>query len=212
MPKTYNQNCSLAFALDLLGERWTLLIIRELLAGPRRFTDLMTNLPGIGPNLLTKRLNELKNAGLLNQKRFSQPVSFQGWELTESGYDLEETVTSLAKWGLRSYNRCFDTSNHWSAHWNFLACQARFQPGIVFEEEVKGFIKIDDYEHSLTFYGKNLTFGHLPREQCDFVLEAEGHEFAALFAAQDRKKAIEASNISISGNMEAFAKSMACFI
>ena len=212
MPKSYQQNCSLAFALDQLGERWTLLIIRELLGGPRRFGDLMVNLPGIGPNLLTKRLNELKSRDLVVRKKFVQPMAFQGWELTPSGYDLEDAVVALAKWGLRSYSQSYSGDNHWSAHWNFLACQARFQPKVEFNETIHGHITVDGFEHSLTFFSHDLKYGHVPKDQCHFAVEAEGKEFAALFAEKDREKAVKKSKITITGDMEAFAKTMACFL
>nr|MDQ3936471.1 helix-turn-helix transcriptional regulator [Actinomycetota bacterium] len=78
MPRRYNQFCALARALDVVGERWTLLIVRELLLGPKRFTDLLAALPGIGRNLLAARLHELKAAGVLEAEPGSGPGPVPG--------------------------------------------------------------------------------------------------------------------------------------
>ncbi len=97
--KSYNQYCGLAYALDRIGERWTLLIIRELSAGPRRFTDLIEGLPGISPNLLTERLKELEQEGLLRRRKLPPPAASNVYELTAVGQALEPTLLELGKWG-----------------------------------------------------------------------------------------------------------------
>lgn len=98
MARTYNQDCILAHALDLLGERWTLLIIRDLFLGPQRFGDLQAGLPGIGANLLSKRLKELEEAGLITAMRSS---GVKGrYRLTETGEALRPTIRTLMKWSI----------------------------------------------------------------------------------------------------------------
>ncbi|MEQ1930255.1 MAG: helix-turn-helix domain-containing protein [Parvularculaceae bacterium] len=98
MSRTYNQDCVLAYALDLLGERWTFLIIRELFLGPRRFGDLHGALPGIGTNLLSKRLKELEEAGLVVTPA---PAESRGqYRLTDAGEDLRPVVRSLMFWSI----------------------------------------------------------------------------------------------------------------
>lgn len=98
MARTYNQDCILAHALDLLGERWTLLIIRDLFLGPQRFGDLQAGLPGIGANLLSKRLKELEEAGLVTTLT-SGGVKGR-YRLTETGEALRTTVRTLMKWSI----------------------------------------------------------------------------------------------------------------
>ncbi|MEW5960470.1 MAG: winged helix-turn-helix transcriptional regulator [Chloroflexota bacterium] len=97
--RSYNQYCGLAYALDIVGERWTLLIIRELMAGPRRFTDLMDGLPGMSTNLLAERLKSLEQRGLLCRRVLPPPAGSTVYELTALGQTLETTLLELGKWG-----------------------------------------------------------------------------------------------------------------
>jgi DNA-binding HxlR family transcriptional regulator len=97
--RSYNQYCGLAYALDIVGERWTLLIIRELIPGPRRFTDLMDGLPGISTNLLSERLKSLKQQGIVRRRVLPPPAGSTVYELTPLGQALESTLLELGKWG-----------------------------------------------------------------------------------------------------------------
>src|ERR671929_273611 len=97
--KSYNQYCGLAYALDRVGERWTLLIIRELAAGPRRFSDLLSGLPGISTNLLSERLKELEQQGLLRRRKLPPPAASSVYELTAVGQALEPALLELGRWG-----------------------------------------------------------------------------------------------------------------
>lgn len=97
--RSYNQYCGLAYALDIVGERWTLLIVRELVAGPRRFTDLLNGLPGISTNMLTERLKCLEQQGLLQRRVLPPPASSAVYELTAQGQALEPALLELGRWG-----------------------------------------------------------------------------------------------------------------
>ncbi|MFN8440782.1 MAG: winged helix-turn-helix transcriptional regulator [Caldilineaceae bacterium] len=97
--RSYNQLCGLAYALDVVGERWTILVIRELVAGPRRFTDLMDGLPGISTNLLTERLKELEQHGVIQRRVLPPPAASTVYQLTKLGKALEPTLLELGKWG-----------------------------------------------------------------------------------------------------------------
>ncbi|HZD55407.1 MAG TPA: winged helix-turn-helix transcriptional regulator [Anaerolineales bacterium] len=97
--RSYNQFCALAYALDVVGDRWTLLVIRELLAGPRRFTDLMQGLPGISTNLLSERLKSLERQGILGRRVLPPPAGSAVYQLTPLGWGLETAVLELGKWG-----------------------------------------------------------------------------------------------------------------
>jgi DNA-binding HxlR family transcriptional regulator/putative sterol carrier protein len=98
--RSYEQYCPLASALDLLGERWTLLVIRELLWGPQRYTDLVEALPGIGTNLLAGRLRDLESAGVVRRRTLPPPAASAVYELSEHGERLREPLMALAKWGI----------------------------------------------------------------------------------------------------------------
>src|SRR5437762_7857993 len=98
--RSYGQFEGLARALDVVGERWTLLLIRELLLGPRRYTDLLDGLPGIGTNLLARRLRQLEAAGVVRKSRTPPPSPSAVYELTDRGRELEPALLVLARWGM----------------------------------------------------------------------------------------------------------------
>lgn len=100
--RRYDDACGTAHALDLIGERWALLVMRELMLGPKRFGDLRADLPGISANVLTQRLEGLEAAGLLVRRRLPPPASTQVYELTPWGYEAEPIVQSLGRWAARS--------------------------------------------------------------------------------------------------------------
>jgi DNA-binding HxlR family transcriptional regulator len=100
--RRYADACGTAHALDLIGERWALLVMRELMLGPKRFSDLRSDLPGISANVLTQRLEGLEAAGLLVRRRLPPPISARVYELTPWGYEAEPIVQSLGKWAARS--------------------------------------------------------------------------------------------------------------
>jgi DNA-binding HxlR family transcriptional regulator len=100
--RTYGEGCGIAHALDLVGERWALLVVRELLLGPKRFTDLRAGLPNASPNVLAQRLRELERAGLVQRRRLPPPAGSRVYELTAWGRELEPIVLALGGWGVRS--------------------------------------------------------------------------------------------------------------
>ena len=100
--RKYDDGCAVSHALDLIGERWALLIVRELLLGPKRFTDLRAGVSGASPDVLAQRLRELKDAGVVRQRKLPRPVGSRVYELTDWGGELEPIVTQLGRWGSRS--------------------------------------------------------------------------------------------------------------
>ena len=97
--KRYDQYCPIAHALELIGDRWALLIVRELLQGPKRYTDLAAQLPGIGTNILAARLRELEAAGLVSRETFAEVPPRVEYSLTTRGRALRPVVDALASWG-----------------------------------------------------------------------------------------------------------------
>lgn len=100
MGRTYDQHCSLALALDVVGDRWALLIIRDLLLGPRRFGELLEGLPGIGTDILTARLRDMESAGLVSHRQEGRASWYQ---LTDEGRALQPAMRELAIWGVRRF-------------------------------------------------------------------------------------------------------------
>lgn len=100
--KRYDDACGLAHALELIGERWALLVLRELMLGPRRFSELKADLPGISANVLTQRLTELERRGLVRKTKLPPPASVQVYEATRWGMDARPLMGQLGKWAARS--------------------------------------------------------------------------------------------------------------
>jgi len=116
----YQQYCGLARALDVAGDRWTLLIVRELMRGPRRFTDLIDGLPGVSRRLLTERLRDLERDGIITRQDLPPPVARQLYELTDDGRDLAEATIPLVAWGARRLGER-QPAEAFRAHWAALA-------------------------------------------------------------------------------------------
>ncbi|MCC7348865.1 MAG: transcriptional regulator [Variibacter sp.] len=100
--RSYDDACGAAHALDLVGERWALLVMRELMLGPKRFSELRADLPGISANVLTQRLEQLDAAGVLVRRKLPPPASVQVYELTPWGYESEPIFQTLGRWAARS--------------------------------------------------------------------------------------------------------------
>jgi DNA-binding HxlR family transcriptional regulator len=101
-PRSYLDGCIAAHGLDLVGERWALLVVRELVFGPKRFSDLRAGLPGISPNVLTQRLEELEAASVVTRRRLPPPAAASVYELTDWGRGLEPVIVAIAGWAVRS--------------------------------------------------------------------------------------------------------------
>jgi DNA-binding HxlR family transcriptional regulator len=97
--RSYGDLCGIARALDVIGERWALLVVRELILGPKRFTDLRAGLPHVGPDVLAQRLRELEHAGVLHRRTLAPPAGSRVYELTDRGRALEPVLLELGRWG-----------------------------------------------------------------------------------------------------------------
>lgn len=141
--RTYNQYCGLAAALDVLGERWTLLIIRELLIRPRRYRDLLADLPGIGTNLLAERLKFLVDEGIVRQRELAGGSKRHAYEITEKGEALRPIALGLARWGMEFVG---DLSPEYAVRpsWAFLAVEAMIDPDNVPDVNEQYEFHVDD--------------------------------------------------------------------
>lgn len=172
--KRYGQYCPVAHALDQVGDRWELLIVRELMLGQRRYTDLADALPGIGSNILTSRLRDLEAAGIVRKTKLPPPWAVTVYELTARGRELDAVLRSLAQWGARSLGAP-DAGDCWSMY----AVHVRFRP----EAAVDGVYEIrfiDGETISLRVEQGELVAMKLPAEQPDLVVEAQPEALHAL--------------------------------
>ncbi|MGC5010772.1 winged helix-turn-helix transcriptional regulator [Streptosporangium sp. DT93] len=140
----YGQFCGLAAALDIIGERWTLLIVRELIIAPARFHEIQAHLPGIGPNLLTDRLKALSARGILEAEPVPGDARGKRYRLTSVGEQLREPLLHFSRWGMRFLTDDDARSGMTSSAWGFFALQAMIQGRPVPDVRESYEFRIDD--------------------------------------------------------------------
>lgn len=133
--RTYNEYCGLAKALDVVGERWTLLVVRNLLLGPLRYSELLRGLPGITTNLLAKRLQTMEEAGIIERVRTSDTGGSHAYRLTSLGQGLEPALHALARWGWRWMGKP-GRGEHRSIEWLLASMRWRYRGGASLRAEV----------------------------------------------------------------------------
>lgn len=124
--RSYGQYCALAKTLDLVGERWTLLVVRELIFGPRRYSDVLQALPGIGTSLLAERLKNLEAAGVVRRRELPPPAASTVYELTDSGADLARALLPLVMWGARNLLTATKPGEQFRVVWPLLVVRETF--------------------------------------------------------------------------------------
>lgn len=202
--RSYSQYCATARALDVVGERWTLLLVRELLTGPRRFGDLQANLPGMGTGLLAARLRFLQDAGLVRPVTLPPPARTAAYALTEAGADLEPVVMALAGWGLRWAYGGRAEGETFRPGWAVLGMQAMFDPAAAADvSAVYEFRVDDDVFHTRVHHG-TIESVHGPAQRPDVVIETSGDTFADLAAGRvTAAEAARAGGTTITGDQRA---------
>jgi DNA-binding HxlR family transcriptional regulator len=142
MSRRYHQYCPVARALDVIGERWTLLIVRELRLGPRRFTDLAEGVPGIGTSVLTTRLKQLERDGLISRRTLPAPAGSVVYELTEDAVGLVAVLRAMANWGISLLGQP-RSDDHIQGHWLVLGLAVTAKPAPSLPDAVYE-LRIDD--------------------------------------------------------------------
>jgi DNA-binding HxlR family transcriptional regulator len=201
--RRYGDGCAIATALDHVGERWALLVVRELLLGPKRFTDLQDGLPGAGSKVLAQRLRELEAAGVVQRRTLPPPAGSQVYELTEWGAQLDAIVMELGRWGAQAPD---PTDDHVSADSAMLRLRTLFtsqpeQPWIATYE-----LRLGRYRFTAQVVNGELvdvSRGE-PHEPPDTIVESDPDTLARLLGVdQARTKAIKDGRLAITGDAEA---------
>jgi DNA-binding HxlR family transcriptional regulator len=160
--RSYNEYCGLARALDLVGERWTLLIVRNLLLGPLRYSDLLRGLPGITTNLLAKRLKEMEQSGLLERTRAVTGEAGYAYRLTELGLELEPAVQALASWGW-PWMMGPGPGEHRDLEWLLVSTRGRYRGGLHLSVE----LVVADAPYYFLLAGDEVTIGRGSLSEAD---------------------------------------------
>ena len=183
MPRrSYDQYCSLSRALDLIGERWTLLIVRELLAGPRRYTDLHADLPGVSTDVLAARLKEMERDGLVGRRRLPPPAAAAVYELTPRGRDLLPALTALADWGTAELAGLRPTDAV-RAHWSALPLMRRLTELASPCEGIVN-VQLDDGAFHVLLSDAGPSYGHGPAGHPDAELALDSQACLAVLRGE----------------------------
>jgi len=180
--RSYDQYCTVARALDVVGERWTLLLVRELLTGPKRFKDLLGGLPGIGTNLLTGRLKALEEEGIVRRATLPPPAGSRVYELTELGRALEPVVVELSRWGASLLGAPREEEDL-RAGWAAVALRSAVNPSVAGERTETCEFRIDGEAFHLRLEGGEAERTELrqgPAPDPDLVVAGDAGTFLAV--------------------------------
>jgi DNA-binding HxlR family transcriptional regulator len=205
--RTYNQYCATARTLDVVGERWTLLIVRELLTGPKRFRDLLDSLHGIGTGLLAARLKFLDGEGIIQRTILPPPAGTPAYDLTEAGRDLEPAVMALSRWGMTWALGERREGEEFRPGWAVLGMQAIFDREAAGDLEATYEFRIDDdVFHARVDHGR-IESVHGPAQRPDAVIEAQADAFLDVAAGRlSLADARRDGSVSFSGDRDALRR------
>jgi DNA-binding HxlR family transcriptional regulator len=202
--RSYGDACRFAHALDLVGERWALLIVRELLLGPKRFTDLRGGLPNASTNILAERLRELESGGVLRRRKLPAPAAATVYELTEWGRELEPIVTRLGAWGARS--PVSPDSEQIGADSIVLALRSLFDPEAAGDLSASYELRLSGSRFRVSLSDGALDLSRDGDGELDGAIETDPGTLAAVLAGQlPLDEAIEGGAVAIEGGKRAVA-------
>ena len=207
--RTYDQYCAVARALDVIGERWTLLVVRELLTGPKRFKDLLDGLPGIGTTLLTARLKDLEGHGIVRRATLPPPAGSKVYELTDLGRSLEEVVMALSRWGLKLLGTPRQEDDL-QPTWAMVALQSSLQP-----DAASGLRETYEFHVDGELFYVRVEGGEAEARQGraadpDLIVSGDAETLLSIAAGRlAPAEAVDTGAIRIEGNREALARCLA---
>jgi len=176
--RRYEDACGLAHAMELLGERWAMLVLRELAYGPRRFSELKADLKGISANVLAQRLTELERRSLVRKTKLAPPASIQVYEATEWGLEVVPLIASLGRWAARSpwHNPTLQMS-HVSV---IMSLQTLLSPGLAEGLDVRIGFRFGDVSYVTRLHDGRLDVERGPVQDCDVVFSGAPSDMAAV--------------------------------
>ena len=209
--RTYGDGCAIARALDLVGERWALLVVRELLLGPKRYTDLRRGLTNASPNVLSQRLAELEGAGVIRRRKLPPPAAARVYELTDWGRELEETVMSLGRWAARSPTPPSPAPIR-SADSVILALRARFDPRAAHGLRADYELRLGEDRFRLEVADDQLEIARGDAHQADATIDSDNDTIAAvLWGGRSLADAQRSGTITIKGDKTAVERFVQLF-
>ena len=209
--RTYGDGCSIARALDLVGERWALLVVRELLLGPKRYTDLRRGLPNASPNVLSERLRELERAGVVRRRKLPPPAGSRVYELTDWGLELEQTVISLGRWAAGAPTPPSDAPVL-SADSIILALRGLFDPGAAHGLRASYELRLGDDRFRIEVADDAIEAARGGADQADATIDADPDTLnAVLFGGRSLTDAQRSGKVTIEGDKAAVERFVRLF-
>jgi DNA-binding HxlR family transcriptional regulator len=208
--RTYGDGCGIAHALDLVGERWALLVVRELLLGPKRFTDLRAGLPNASPNVLSQRLRELEQATIVRRRRLPPPAGSWVYELTDWGRELEPIAISLGSWALRSPS--FPRDAPVGDDSVVLALQTFFDPSAAGDFSARYELRLGESTFRLRIADGTIEAARGADDQADAIVETDsGTLSAVIWNGRKLADALGAGELRIEGDRRAVSRLVGLF-
>ena len=200
--RTYGDGCGIAHALDLVGERWALLVVRELVLGPKRFTDIRAGLPNASPNVLAQRLRELEQAAIVRRRKLPPPAGSWVYELTDWGRELEPIVRSFGLWAMRSAS--FPREAPLGPDSVVLALGTFFDAQAAAGLSARYELRLDDDTFHAMVADQAIELGRGPADEPDATIETDaGTLSSVLWQGRELGDALEAGEISVTGDRRA---------
>lgn len=200
--RTIEDGCGIAHSQELLGQRWALLVVRELLLGPKRFTDLRAGIPDISPNVLGQRLRELEKSGIIQRRKLAPPAAAQVYELSAWGKELEPAVLALGRWA--SHSASFPLGAPMGADSLVLALKTTFDPAKAGGLEATYELRLGDMPFRVAVKGGELQASRGEVERPDATIRSDTGTIAGVvFGGRPLGKAVEAGEVAIDGSSKA---------
>ena len=197
--RSHQDGCGIAHASELLSQRWALLVVRELLLGPKRFTDLRTGIPDVSPNVLAQRIRELVESGIVRKRKLPPPAAAQVYELTDWGAQLEPAVLALGRWA--SVSASFPRDARMGPDSVVLALKATFDPGAADGLDATYELVLDDLPFQVTVAEGRFAARRGPADRPDATIRTDPDTLTALvFRGRAFTEALRAGNIEIEGS------------
>ncbi len=200
--RTIEDGCGIAYSQELLGQRWALLVVRELLLGPKRFTDLRAGIPDISPNVLGQRLRELEESGIVTRRRLAPPAAAQVYELTEWGRELEPAVLALGRWA--SHSPSFPIGAEMGADSLVLALKTAFEPGKAEGLDATYELWLGEIPFNIVVKEGRFEAVRGEAETADVTIRSDTGTVAGIvFGGNRLGKAVEAGDVEVDGSRRA---------
>jgi DNA-binding HxlR family transcriptional regulator len=200
--RTYDDSCGVAHALELVGERWALLVVRELMLGAKRFGDIKDGLPGISANVLSHRLDELERSGLVTRRKLPKPAAVWVYDLTPWARDLEPVLQTIGRWAARDPQHRKDL--HFGTTSLILSLRTNFDASLADGLNLTSGLRPNDESFVARVARKKLTIDGGELTEPDATISGDPRAFASVtYAGRPLADAVESGDLVVTGSMEA---------